>query len=315
MRQKTFRMKERDLDIIILEELHSNSGFSEWFADRIGIESGNFQSAEHSVTAKANAKWGETDVLAFFTSGDRTIAVLIEDKIAADFTDDQVGRYHERAEQIIDNNHANDYLTVLIAPNDYLDRMPENNSRNRKSEWDRKLKIEDIRDWFKIGLDPHKKWRADALSACLERIKSNLSAKEEEIRRFSKDFSAFLCKQFDGKFSHKFTSDSGNFIITPSNKKSNVEFGWKIGKCLVDLTFSRTHVGKAAKVKAADLPRCITRRLSADEEKLGSDVFSIEVSPSNFNDSFASQTDVAEEVMDAVQRLMSIVSQVLGTNP
>ena len=32
-----FRMQEKDLDLFIFEELHSDSGFDAWFAKRVGL--------------------------------------------------------------------------------------------------------------------------------------------------------------------------------------------------------------------------------------------------------------------------------------
>ena len=53
---KPFRMQERDLDLLILEELHSDTGFPDWIADKLGLAGFKFLHAEHSVTAKAEAK-------------------------------------------------------------------------------------------------------------------------------------------------------------------------------------------------------------------------------------------------------------------
>jgi hypothetical protein len=88
----TFRMQERDLDLFLLEELHSDARFVDWFGKQIGLENFQCREATHSVSAKANAKWGETDVLALFSNNSETVAVLIEDKIAAEFTDRQAER-------------------------------------------------------------------------------------------------------------------------------------------------------------------------------------------------------------------------------
>lgn len=74
----SFRMQERDLDLFILEELHSDNGFDCWFGERIGLKGFRCRGAEHSVSAKSNAKWGETDVLALYSDNVDIVAVLIE---------------------------------------------------------------------------------------------------------------------------------------------------------------------------------------------------------------------------------------------
>jgi hypothetical protein len=91
-----FKMQERDLDLFILEELYSGSGFSDWLLTQIGRTGYLFAEAKHSVSAKAAAKWGETDVLAFFSRDGERIGLLVEDKITARFTDQQAHRYKDR---------------------------------------------------------------------------------------------------------------------------------------------------------------------------------------------------------------------------
>ncbi len=75
-----FHFTERDLDLILLEELHSDSGYSEWFSHKIGLGGWTFESARHSIAAEANGRWRETDVLAMFVKGRERHAVLIETK-------------------------------------------------------------------------------------------------------------------------------------------------------------------------------------------------------------------------------------------
>jgi hypothetical protein len=95
----SFRLTERDLDLIQLEELHSNSGYLEWFCSRVGLSGWKLENARHSVSAEVNGKWGESDLLVILKHGNERKAVLIEDKIAAAFTDRQALRYHERGRE------------------------------------------------------------------------------------------------------------------------------------------------------------------------------------------------------------------------
>lgn len=119
-----YRMTERDLDLVLLEELSVNTSFLSWFGGRIGLQDCIMVSSEHSVSAKAGAKWGKTDVLAIIRSGAEQVAVLVEDKIAAQFTDRQAERYQERAAEMVKNGEADRSLTMLCAPQTYLDGVP-----------------------------------------------------------------------------------------------------------------------------------------------------------------------------------------------
>ncbi len=157
----SFKMQKRDLDLFILEELHSDSGFVGWFGEQVGLGSFLCREAEHSISAKSNAKWGETDVLAIFSKDAESVAVLIEDKIAAEFTERQAQRYHERAGDLVRLGRAQRYLTVLVAPSVYLASVPADD------RWDKRLEIEKLRDWFARSNAAHASWRKSALTECL----------------------------------------------------------------------------------------------------------------------------------------------------
>lgn len=298
----SFRMQERDLDLIILEELCSDNGFDGWFGERIGLNGFQCREAAHSVSAKSNAKWGETDVLALYADHKENVAVLIEDKIAADFTERQARRYHERAADLISSGKAQRYLTVLVAPSIYLAGVPKDDP------WDKMLAMEDLRDWFAEDSTAHAAWRTSALAQCLARVAKSKSVGDAEVRRFSEAFSSFLQQQTNGMLSHKITGDKWGFIINSPLVPQNVQLAWKNGKSCVDLTFYGPHVGRACHVLA---PPGVSRRL-ADSVSLKSDIFSIEVPMVDMSADFRSQIEVIDEVVAAVRQLLPLVARVLA---
>jgi hypothetical protein len=301
----SFRMQERDLDLFILEELCSDSGFDGWFGEKIGLKGFRCREAEHSVSTKSNAKWGETDVLALFSDEVENVAVLIEDKIAADFTERQAKRYHERAADIVGSGKAQRYLTVLVAPSIYLAGVPKDDP------WDKTLNIEELRDWFANHSTAHANWRTSALAECLARVAKSKSVGDVEVRRFSEAFSSFLQQQANGPFSHKITGDKWGFIINTPDIPPNVQLAWKNGRSRVDLTFSGPHVGKARHVPA---PPGVSRRL-ADGVALKSDIFGIDVPMVDMSADFKGQMDVIAEVMAALRQLLPLVPQALAAPP
>ena len=296
-----FRMNERDLDLILLEELFSDSGFADWMAKQIGIEGSRFIAAEHSVFAKANGKGGETDVLAYFKRDGKTIAVLIEDKIAAQFADKQAARYQERAADIVTANRADSKIVILCAPQGYLDGVPKDDP------WDEVLPLEAVAKWFEARGNFRGDWRAKALRSCLGRLSRNSSAGSEDVRRFSKALKAYL-NALGEDFDHAVISKNSWFIIRSSQTPADVEIGWKNGKGRVDLTFSGQHVGKAKFVTA---PPGVIRTL-AEGTNRKCDVFGIEVPTADITADFDSQLDVIEEVMSAARALLPLVQKVLG---
>lgn len=295
-----FKMTERDLDLMLLEELCSDTEFAIWFASQIGIAGAKFNTAEHSVSAKANAKWGETDVLAFFTTGMETTAVLIEDKIAAQFADRQAERYQERAREMIASGVADKSVVVLCAPHSYLSGVPKDDP------WDKKLSLEYLAEWFSAYNNFRGGWRSDALRACLARLSRNSSAGSEEVRRFSQSFKRYLNAQNEG-LDHTVTGDKWGFIIKTSKTPAYVQLAWKNGKGRVDLTFWGSHIGKAAQITP---PEGIKVTIG-DGIRLKSDIFGVEVPVADLTAPVEDQPDVTREVMAAIRTLLPIVPMVL----
>lgn len=138
---------ERDFDRLFIEELAFREGFFDAFARRIGFKSRPIKAIKHSVYENFGGDaWGETDILVEFMDG---AALLIENKLSADFQPDQAERYQARAE-----HHAKggaEVKTILIAPLVYL------NAAN-KMDWDMTCSYAEIAEC--IGApDTRSKWR------------------------------------------------------------------------------------------------------------------------------------------------------------
>ena len=89
---------ERDVDLLLLEELSVSSEFASWLVDQPDLSEitfGSLDSVQHSVVDQGC----ESDLILIFldTSGDRH-ALLIENKINAPAQPDQPGGYRTRAE-------------------------------------------------------------------------------------------------------------------------------------------------------------------------------------------------------------------------
>lgn len=297
-----YRVTERDLDLILLEELSGDTGFLAWFVEHLGLGTCTLLSAEHSVSAKADAKWGETDVLLFVESNGTRIAVLIEDKIAAEFADRQAERYQERAADLVTKGDADGSLTVLCAPQSYLDEVPEDDP------WDRRISLEAVLGWFGSVPGFRASWRARALRACLARLSASRSASSEKVTRFSRELRDYLISLEEG-FDHKPTDDKWGFIIRSDRTPSHVEIAWKNNQGRVDLTFSGHNVGKASDVA---VPEGV-RFSAADHTRQKSDIFKMDVNVADVTMSLHEQMEVVSEVMAAIRVLLPLVDAVLGS--
>jgi hypothetical protein len=89
---------ERDIDVLLMEEFESESGFLEWFVGltaRWSLDELNLRDVWHSLSNEH----GESDllVLAGRTDGER-LALLIENKVDAPPQPEQAARYRRRGE-------------------------------------------------------------------------------------------------------------------------------------------------------------------------------------------------------------------------
>ncbi len=95
-------VQERDIDLLLIEELWSNTDFQIWFLSKSIIFSqleskgAILKNVSHSVSGLGKCK-GETDILIDFQLYDGIrLRIMIENKINADFMPQQLERYKER---------------------------------------------------------------------------------------------------------------------------------------------------------------------------------------------------------------------------
>ncbi|HCX19441.1 MAG TPA: hypothetical protein DHH36_21450, partial [Afipia sp.] len=171
-------------------------------------------------------------------------------------------------------------------------------------KWDKKLTIEDLRDWFATSSTPHACWRKEALSECLSRVDRVVKIGRQETLQFSQEFASFLRTQ-PGDFSHKPTDDNWGLIITFPKRPTNMQFTWKIGKSCVDLTFWGPYVGKAQHI-----PIPVNIRPEFAHSKQKSDMFKIDVPFVDVSTPLEGQHEVLAAVMTALYELIAFAGLV-----
>ena len=129
---------ERDIDLLVMEELSVCSEFREWLSSRVFGEPLFEENigAWHSV---CDSELGESDIVFVFSAvdGART-AILIENKIDAPPQPEQGKRYRLRGEIGIKEGYWEKFKTSIIAPNKYL-----SSSKNTES-YDNEISYEEL---------------------------------------------------------------------------------------------------------------------------------------------------------------------------
>lgn len=137
---KLLYVAERDIDLLLLEELNVCRDFASWFLRQVRQQSDDvtpLRGAWHSVT---DAELGESDLIVLY---DDDFAILVENKIDAPAQPEQGQRYKLRGSKGQEKGDWKDYLTCIVAPRRYLEINAET------QHYDSTLSYESIRQWFK----------------------------------------------------------------------------------------------------------------------------------------------------------------------
>ena len=184
---------ERDIDLLVLEELSVSSEFREWFSSRVFGEP-VYRSkigAWHSVS---NAGLGESDLVFLFESvgGPRT-AILIENKVNASPQPSQGERYRQRGEKGLKDGFWEKFVTCVIAPNKYL------TSAKHSKSYDFEVSYEELFSYFQFrrSRDERFSYRARILLEGIEQNRRGYQPEyNDEMTQFVADYFAFASKEY-----------------------------------------------------------------------------------------------------------------------
>ena len=156
---------ERDIDLLLLEELHVSTAFRNWIVGQTFCQEiccKLFLGAWHSVTHQT---FGESDLLLLFADiqGNKT-ALLIENKIDAAPQTEQGARYRLRGQAGLDDGLWAKFRTCMIAPKAYLDGTSDARA------YDVQLSYEQISDWFQqqAGSNDRSAYKARIVQEAIE---------------------------------------------------------------------------------------------------------------------------------------------------
>lgn len=114
-------IQERDIDLLLLEELSCNFAFADWLTQEAGLPK----------LKELNGAWksiiefglGETDILFDYSSEHKRVYLLIENKIDANFQNEQYARYLQRAAEYVNHKNCDEAYCLLVAPQTYCENQ------------------------------------------------------------------------------------------------------------------------------------------------------------------------------------------------
>lgn len=161
---------ERDIDMLLLEELQSSNAFCAWFAARVFGRAifGRFESAMHS---QWDIDGRESDLVFRFydSSGSEQLhLVYIENKINAVFQLGQEQAYGERVGRARANPAFGEVACCLVAPRAYI-------KRSASATFDLHMEYEELLAYFVSNgvTDPRAQWKARVVLGAINKQESS----------------------------------------------------------------------------------------------------------------------------------------------
>jgi hypothetical protein len=242
IRLEPSKIRERDLNLLLLEEMYSSADFREWIREKLGLPcDASFDCGRHQVVEA----FGESDLELDFASQSGVHRVLVEDKIDARFQPDQILRYQKRAEYYVcEKRDCKHCKTVLFAPQRYAP------SKVKRLNAVFHLQYEQLRDWYKQRADGdnHTEWKIALLEAAIKRHQegqiSDVGKPNEAARKFREGYWTMANQEFPDLAMPEPLDKVGGFIylypasllkrvhlvLSPSKGKVALWFGGVSGK-------------------------------------------------------------------------------------
>lgn len=228
------RLYERDIDVLLQEELLFNPAVVKVFSDALGLQAVP-QISECGLSVVDAT--GETDVHAIFAMPGARGTILIENKIDAAFQPRQPERYRERAAAL--RAASNDFaFSVLIAPKRYVRQGDPD-----VDHFDAIVSYEEVAEAIRGENTARAKHRAALLLRAVEHARGayhlvparEVSALWERIYRIASSEFSVLAMRPPGE-----KGSQSAWVIFKGELPAKVTLDWQIKRGTVDLSFWRT---------------------------------------------------------------------------
>jgi len=227
---------ERDIDLLLLEELSVSTDFASWFVGKTHppeIQLASIDSVSHSVIDRGR----ESDLLlVFLDSIGLRRAVLIENKIDAIAQPDQSDGYKLRAAAGVEEGRWASAQTCIVAPESYLARNGE------AKQYHARVAYEAIAEWFlrHSQSDQRHQYRAEVLRGAIEQARRSRPAiPDPKITAFWQAYWEDISKLYpELEMQQPGSKSAGStwILFTPANLRKTRTIDHKLEHGVVDLS-------------------------------------------------------------------------------
>ena len=236
-------IRERDIDLILLEELTCNEAFCSWLINESSLP--NFDKLIGVWRSISDFGLGETDLLMdYLSTAKKRIFLLIENKMDATFQQDQEKRYGERAKQYVQNGSCDECYTLLVAPENYC---------SNQNEFKGYLTYEMLSHWFSDLDESRATFKAKLINIGIEKLRRGYQPINSDIVQ---EFWNCYWELVNNNYRH-FNMKKPNVIphnsdwpILHDKKNKQISFIHKWGQGHADLTIKSTSENLANKIRS-----------------------------------------------------------------
>ncbi|MDD3022196.1 MAG: PD-(D/E)XK nuclease family protein, partial [Alphaproteobacteria bacterium] len=183
-------LRERDIDLLLLEEWNVNPAFAQWLLLEFFDIARTYEKFDgwHSII---DAELGESDLILTCSSHNEKIAILMENKIDASAQEKQAARYEQRAEKIQIDGNFSQVFVCIVAPENYLANDEE------ATQYGTLIPYEKIAEWFYHQDDLRSRYRSEVLKLAIEKERRGYRpVKHEQVTAFWKNYYNELKRMF-----------------------------------------------------------------------------------------------------------------------
>jgi hypothetical protein len=222
-------IQERDIDLILLEELSTDITFAEWFVCELQLP----------ILTSLNGTWksmsqiglGETDILFSYVSDQKKIFLLIENKLDAIFQNEQFDRYEKRAQQHLKKGECDEAYTVLFAPQKYCETQ---------NDFDNFITYESVANRLEFTGSKRNIFKSSLLKIAIEKLRRGYRPiNSPTVHKFWQDYYHFKQKEFPSLYMKKpgIVPHNSDWPMLFDSRLKGVTFLHKLRQGNVDATF------------------------------------------------------------------------------
>jgi hypothetical protein len=249
----------------------------------------------------------DIDLLLRVASGGKRVGVLIENKIAAPEQDLQAERYHLRGIRSREQGKIDDYVTVMCAPERYLDGL------RAASAYQHRIAYEQIANWYAGQEGRRAAWRHHVMREAIEHGRRGYSMAVNAVTTaFHLAYWEHLQKRHP-KLQMARPKNRGSkstwIILKGQNFPKGVNMHHKFDQQVVEIGFSGHNVDEILAVKS-DWPDDII-----PVQKRGTASLAIHVPPIDMSLGLEPQLSAIEDALAAAYRLMGFANLLKSRSP